>query len=483
MAKWTRREVLEAGMMATVVGWSQGRPSSLAAAERVSSSPNERLGVAVIGLRNRGADHARFFAGRKDCQILYLCDCDQAVGPSLAERFTPRPKVVADMREVFDDKRVDIVTIATPDHWHALAAVWAMRAGKDVYVEKPVSHNIREGRRMVQAMEKYHRICQAGTQHRSAGSAQAAAQFVREGKLGQIDWIASFMYRPRSPIGPPGDYPIPETVNYELWCGPAPVQRPLRRKNFHYDWHWFWDYGNGELGNNGIHAVDLARKITGLQGLGRGVLTVGARHFLDAGETPNTELVIHDFGPITLVQEIRNLKTEQPPFGAVVLVRGTEGYLVATWSSAGLFDADGKLLQKLEGQGEDHFANFLKAVRSRKPADLSAPIVEGHISTALTHLGKISYRLGEPASEMDIHKALEKFPHAEDVLARWENLQKHLESHRAEEAKVGMKIWPLRLGPWLKVDSEHESFIDAPAEATAMLTRKYREPYVVPEEI
>ncbi|HPP52405.1 MAG TPA: Gfo/Idh/MocA family oxidoreductase [Thermoguttaceae bacterium] len=491
MTTLTRREFLERSMIATVVGWEAHQRALLAAEARQaspakaegSSSPNERLGVAVIGVRGRGAAHAQIFAARKDCQILYLCDCDRAVGPALAEKITPRPKLVEDMRQVFDDPRVDVVSIATPDHWHALAAIWAMQKGKDVYVEKPVSHNIREGRRMVQAMEKYRRICQAGTQHRSAGSAQAAAQYIREGKLGKIDWIVSFMYRPRGPIGPPGEYPIPQSVNYDLWCGPAPVQIPLRRKNFHYDWHWFWDYGNGELGNNGIHAVDLARKITGLQGLGQGVLTIGARHFQDAGQTPNSELVVHDFGEITLLQEIRNLKTEEPPFDAVVLIRGTEGYLAATWGSAGVFDKNGKVMQKLQGKGEDHFANFLRAVRSRNPADLSAPIIEGHTSTSLTHLGKISYRLGQPASNEEIRKAVEKLPHAEDVLARWESLRKHLESHVANEAKVGMKIWPLRLGPWLRFNSEKETFVDGPAEAAALLTRQYRPPFVVPDEV
>ncbi|MCS7305796.1 MAG: Gfo/Idh/MocA family oxidoreductase [Thermoguttaceae bacterium] len=491
MNKLTRRAFLEQSMIATLLAIEaterrlraeQGRQAS-PAKDQPRLSPNERITVAVIGVRGRGADHARIFASRKDCQVLYLCDCDRAVGPALAEKITPRPKLVEDMREIFEDPRVDVVSIATPDHWHALAAIWAMQKGKDVYVEKPVSHNIWEGRRMVQAMQKYLRICQAGTQHRSTGSAQAAAQYIQEGKLGKIDWIVSFMYRPRSPIGPPGDYPIPETVNYDLWCGPAPMQRPLRRKNFHYDWHWFWDYGNGELGNNGIHAVDLARKITGLQGLGQSVLTIGARHFQDAGETPNSQLVIHDFGQITLVQEIRNLPSDQPPLGAVVLIRGEAGYLVATWNTAAVFDREGKLVEKLQGKGEDHFANFLRAVWSRNPADLSAPILEGHISTSLTHLGKISYRLSQPASNAEIRKALEKLPHAEDVLVRWESLRQHLESHVANEAKIGMKIWPLRLGPVLKVDSEKETFIDAPTEATALLRRQYRPPYVVPEEV
>jgi len=239
----------------------------------------------------------------------------------------------------------------------------------------------------------------------------------------------------------------------------------------------------GPLSPQALRLEDLARKITGLQGLGQAVLTIGARHFQDAGETPNSELVVHDFGHITLVQEIRNLQSEPPPFGAVVLVRATEGYLVATWSSAGVFDPQGKPIQKLQGQGINHFDNFLQAVRSRNPADLSAPTMEGHISTSLTHLGKISYRLAEPSSNADIQKALEKLPHAEDVVARWESLRQHLESHVPNEAKVGMKIWPLRSGPQLKVDSDKETFIDAPAQAIALLRRQYRPPYVVPEEV
>ncbi len=172
------------------------------------------------------------------------------------------------MRRIFDDKSVDIVSIATPNHWHSLAAIWAMQAGKDVYVEKPVSHNISEGRRMVQVARKYNRICQGGTQYRSTGANRAAAQYVREGKLGQIKLAHVCTYRSRTSIGPAGQYSPPPTVDYNLWAGPAPMELPVRRKSFHYDWHWFWDWGGGELGNNSVHPVDAMRMVVGLEGPG-----------------------------------------------------------------------------------------------------------------------------------------------------------------------------------------------------------------------
>ncbi len=484
MSRLSRRQFLEQSMLATAAAMAAAPARPLAAQEPQSTSPNERLSVAVIGVRGRGSDHARAFASRKDCRVTYICDCDRDVAPKVAAAFESKPKAVEDMRRIFDDKSVDIVSIATPNHWHSLAAIWAMLAGKDVYVEKPVSHNISEGRRMVQVMEKRGRICQGGTQHRSSGPAKAAAQYVKEGKLGQIKLAKCYTYRPRSDIGPPGEYPVPASVNYDLWAGPAPVQVPLRRKTFHYDWHWIWDYGNGELGNNSVHAVDLLRKITGIQGLGRGVLSYGARHYDDAGETPNTQVVIHDFDTLTVVQEVRNLKTGPAPFEAAVLVRGTEGYLVSGYGAVTVFDPDGKPVEKLTGQGDDHFANFLKAVRSRKVEDLNAPIIEGHTSTALTHLGNISYRLGQPAPDDEIKKRLEGLKAGDDLTAAFESIQKHLAENHVDEAKRHLKFGPLTLGPWLAIDPAAETFVGN-AAANAMLTRPYRKPFVVPgpEEI
>ena len=333
MRRVDRRRFLEQSMLATAAAMGAAPAARLVAQEKQSTSPNEKLSVAVIGVRGRGGAHAKAFAARDDCEVTYICDADEAVAPAVAKRFTDKqgrgPKWVTDMREIFDDASVDVVSIATPNHWHALAAIWAMQAGKDVYVEKPVSHNVSEGRRMVQVMEKYQRICQGGTQYRSAGTNRAAARYVAAGRLGRIKLARCFTYRPRQPIGPPGEYDVPKSVDYNLWAGPAPMQIPLRRPTFHYDWHWIWDYGNGEIGNNSVHRVDTMRLVLGLEGLGRGVICYGGRQFDDAGETPNTQVVIHDFGDLTIVQEVRNLTSATPPRGAASSSKAPK----ATWSA------------------------------------------------------------------------------------------------------------------------------------------------------
>ncbi len=479
MRRVDRRRFLEQSMLAAVAAMTAGPARPLGAQEKQSTSPNEKLSVAVVGVRDRGWGHAQAFIDRDDCEVTYVCDADRAVGPDIAERIGDRqgrqPKCVVDMREIFEDKSVDIVSIATPNHWHSLAAIWAMQAGKDVYVEKPVSHNISEGRRMVQVMEHHKRICQGGTQYRSGGSNRAAAQYIKQGKLGRIKLARCFTYRPRNPIGPPGEYQVPESIDYNLWAGPAPMQVPLRRPKFHYDWHWIWDYGNGELGNNSVHRVDTMRLLLDLKGLGRGVMCYGGRHYDDAGETPNTQVVIHDFGQTTVVQEVRNLKTGSPPRGAGILIEGTEGYLVCSLSTNVFFDLDGKQVEKIEGPGEDHFANFVKAVRSRKVDDLNAPIVEGHLSTALTHLGNISYLLGQPASSAEIARQAEPHQGNYDAAEGFTQIREHLAAN-----DVDIKKKPLTLGPWLAIDSESETFIGNPA-ADVLLTRDYREPFVVPQ--
>ena len=378
------------------------------------------------------------------------------------------------MRRIFDDKAVDVVSVATPNHWHSLAAIWAMQAGKDVYVEKPVSHNVSEGRRVVQVARKYGRICQAGTQHRGDGSAMAAIRYMQEGKLGKVKLARAIMYRRRLTIGPAGNYSPPADVDYNLWAGPAPMA-PIVRRQFHYDWHWFWDFGNGELGNNGIHVVDIARWGLGLMGLGRAVMSYGGRFgYQDAAETPNTQVVIHDYGDKTIVQEIRGLQT--PPYripGTVFY--GTEGILGIQSSVAQLFDPQGKPVRRFEGSNADHFDNFLQAVRSRKSETLRADILEGHTSSALCHLGNISYRLGRPALAAEITRQLESHKTHEDVLETFGRVSQHLAANKIDTSKA-----PLTLGAWLTIDSDQESFIDNP-KADSFLTREYRQPFVVPE--
>ncbi len=479
MTRINRRGFLEHAMVASAAAMAVGPAGRCLAEEKPPKSPNETLSVAVIGVRGRGQDHARAFATMPGCEVTYICECDRAIGPTVVKKIADvqkgrEPKFVEDMRRIFEDKSVDVVSVATPNHWHSLAAIWAMQAGKDVYVEKPVSHNIREGRCMVQVARKYNRICQGGTQYRSFGPTRESAGYLADGKLGKVTYAHCFTYRPRNPIGPPGEHQPPESLDYNLWAGPAPMPLPVRRPHFHYDWHWIWDYGNGELGNNSVHPLDALRMILGSAGLGRGVLSYGVRHFDDAGETPNTQVTIHDFDSMVIVQEVRNLKSAPPKGGAAILIEGTEGYLVSTLRAASAYHPNGELAQKLDAPNDDHFANFIKAVRSRKPEDLNAEIIQGHTSTAVVHVGNISQRLGQKASPDEIKARLEKLPAAEKTLETFESIQKHLADH-----KIDIAGQPLTLGPWLQIDSESEQFVDNPA-ANALLTRDYREPFVVP---
>jgi predicted dehydrogenase len=477
MSLVTRRDFLQASLFTAAalpgvhLQAADGKPSAGA---------NQRLRVAVLGIRGRGYDHASSYAKRPDCEVVYMCDADKEIGAKQAERLgklqKSTPKFVADMRKIFDDKSVDIVSIATPNHWHSLAAIWAMQAGKDVYVEKPVSHNVAEGRRMVQVSRKYNRICQGGTQHRSGGVTRAVAEFIRQGKLGKIEAARCFTYRLRKPIGPAGAYEVPASVDYNLWAGPGPMEMPVRRQSFHYDWHWFWTYGNGEMGNNGIHVLDALRMVLDLKGLPRGVVCVGGRlQFNDAAETANTQLAFYDYDGLPVIEEVRNFKTAPNSPGSAFVIRGTKGLLGYSFSSAGVYDKQGKLLEKLSGgPNEDHFDNFIKAVRSRKREDQNAEIEQGHISTSLCHLANISYRLGKKAAPDEIRDTLGKLACKDDALEMFANHEKHLADNGVDIAKE-----QLALGPKLTVDSAKETFVGNPA-ADALLAREYRKPFVVP---
>jgi hypothetical protein len=263
-------------------------------------------------------------------------------------------------------------------------------------------------------------------------------------------------------------------VDYNLWAGPAPMTPPSRPK-FHYDWHWFWDTGNGELGNNNIHSLDICRWGLGVTGLGRAVLSYGGRlGYSDAGQTPNTQVVVFDFGDKTIVSETRGLKTEpfHPNFKGGWIFFGTEGII----SGTSLFDPDGNLVRTFGGKSESHFANFLKAVRTRKVSDLNADILEGHQSTALCHIGNISYRLGAPASPDAIERQLAQLKVHDRVRETFERTRKHL-----AENDVDLEKSPLKLGSLLRIDPEREAFLDN-GWADDLLTREYRRPFVVPAE-
>ena len=470
----TRRRFLLDSMLAAAAAATSALPAR--AEEQGPGSPNERLRVAILGCRIRGRQHAQELGRLRDCEIVGVCDPDKDLAGELAATVEKKqgsaPKAVQDLRRILDDRSVDAVFIATPNHWHALAAIWALQAGKDVYVEKPVSHNLSEGRRIVQVARRTGRICQGGTQNRSNAALGAAIDYLRQGKLGEVRLARSIVYGARGSIGGPGSYPIPAQVDYNLWAGPAPMS-PLTRPQFHYDWHWFWETGNGELGNNNVHSLDICRWGLGLAELPGAVLSYGGRlGYIDAGQTPNTQVVVYDFGGRTIVSETRGLKTApfRPGFPDGWIFEGTNGFIAGT----SLFDSDGKLVSTFSGKSESHFANFLGAVRSRKREQLHADILETHLSSALCHLGNISWRLGQPFSPAELRQELAKIKAQEKVLDTFDRTARHL-----RENQVDLERTKLTLGPLLRFDSAREAFISQP-QADALLGREYRQPFVVP---
>lgn len=452
--------------------------------------PNDKIRVAVIGVGGQGSGHVRAYAGRQDAQLVALCDADESrVAASMKhveERQGRQPRYYQDIRKLLEDKDIDAVSIATPNHWHALAAIWAMQAGKDVYVEKPVSHNVLEGRRIVETARKYKKICQTGTQSRSATGMRQSIAYLHSGKLGKVHLARGLCYKLRPGIGKvKAPTAIPKSVDYDLWCGPAPV-KPLMRARLHYDWHWVWDTGNGDLGNQGIHEMDKARWGLNKNELPRSVISLGGRFgYVDDGETANTQILAFDYGDCELIFEVRGLPSTSPyPDGVVKVGKlpsnfvgniwyGTEGVLVCpSYTSGIVLNNDLQVVTSFSG-GEDHFANFLKAVRSRKVEDLNADILEGHLSSALCHLGNISYRLGV---EQPFDKG-QVFGNDKEATATLERMTTHLRTSgvKLEETK-------LRVGPRLQIDTRTETFIGN-RDANQMLTREYRKGFEVPSQV
>ncbi len=400
-----------------------------------AAGPNDRINVAVVGVRGRGGSHVDAFTKHKATTVVALCDVDaraiERPARQVEERTGKAPKRAADLRQLLDDKDVDVVSIATPNHWHALATVWACQAGKDVYVEKPATHNVSEGRKMVEAARKHGRVVQVGTQNRSIAGVREAMDFLHADKLGPIFLARALCYKPRGSIGVKPDGPVPDGVDYDLWLGPAPA-RPFNPNRFHYEWHWNWDYGNGDIGNQGIHQMDVARWGLNRQEFPVAVQSSGGRYgYEDQGQTPNTQTAAFRYKDALLEFEVRGLPTN-PEQGIRVgnLFYGPEGYLALDgdrWST--FLGPKGEPGPTGRGGG-DHFGNFVDAVLSRTPETLTAPPIEGHLSSSLCHLANISYRLGRS----------------------------------------------------LKVDPSSETFV-GDSEADAMLTRDYREPFAMPESV
>lgn len=450
---------------------------------------NEDIRVAVIGFNGKGQTHIDAFSKMPGVRVVALCDADQAVLDRAGKKFADRGQkilAVQDMRKIFDSKEVDVIATATPNHWHSLCTVWACQAGKDVYVEKPVSHEVWEGRKCIEAARKYKRIVQAGTQSRSDQGLTEVIDSLKQGSLGKMTLVRGFCYKPRGSIGKvTGPQPPPATVDYDLWCGPAP-KKPLMRKNFHYDWHWFWDTGNGDIGNQGIHEMDMCRWALGQKTIAPRVLGIGGRFVLDDdAETANTQIAYYDYKPVPMIFEVRGLpsKTGSNAMDAYkgvrigLVIQCENGYYAGGGSGGWTYDKDGTKIKQYAQKGSgDHQANFIKAVRSRKIEDLKADINEGHLSSALCHMGNITYRLGKTKPPEEIAEMVKSDKDATDSFERFKS---HVEANGGD-----LKKTPATLGPWLTMDTEKEQFTgEFAAEANKLVRREYRAPFVIPDQV
>lgn len=460
---------------------------SAAAAKARVPGANGDIRYAVVGLNGRGQEHLNGLARVKGTRLVALCDVDSVILGREVQKYRDRGLQVegyADIRKLLENQEIDVVSFATPNHWHSLGTIWAVQAGLDVYVEKPVSHNVWEGRQMVEAARKHKRIVQAGTQSRSSFGMAEAIAWIQAGNIGKIERAWGLCYKRRPSIGKVnGPQPVPATIDYDLWCGPAPMA-PLMRKRLDYDWHWVWPTGNGDLGNQGVHQMDIARWALGQKEVSPRVLSIGGRFgYIDDGETPNTLVVFHDYPEAPLIFEVRGLPSAEGSskmdqfrgveIGVVVDCQGGS-LVIPNYTSGLIYDRKGAQIKAFRG-ADSHFENFINAVRARNPAILKAPIEEGHISSAICHTGNISYRLGKDLSPEQSRYIVHKT--SSDMADAYSRMRAHLEAN-----KVVIHETLPTLGAALKMDPKTERFVGN-HKANTMLTRQYRKPFVVPEQV
>jgi len=398
---------------------------------------NDRVRAAVLGINGRGKNHIEGLQRLENVEVAYLCDPDESLlakrSKEFEEKYGQKVGVEKDLRKIFDNKEIDVVTIAMPNHWHSLATIWACQAGKDVYVEKPGSHNIFEGRKMVEAARKYNRIVQHGVQLRSSAAIQEAIQHLRNGLIGKVYMARGLVFRWRPDIGNKGIEPVPSYLDYDLWTGPAQM-RPFSRNIVHYNWHWHWDYGNGDVGNQGIHETDLC--MWGLDvGLPEEITSMGGKFLWDdCKETPEIQTSIYHYPKEKkIIQfEVRHWMTNAEDGASVGnIFYGDKGYMVIKgYDTYETYFGEKKEPGPARKAGGDHYQNFIDVVRSRDESKLNGPVETAHLSSALAHLGNIAYRTGRV----------------------------------------------------LRFDPKTEKII-GDKEANAMLTRKYRAPYLVPNKV
>jgi len=367
-------------------------------AARAADGPSEKVVVGIMGVNGRGSSLASSFAAMPGATVAYVCDVDERAREKcaklVADKTGKAPEKVADFRRLLDNKSIDALVIAAPDHWHGPATILGCSADKHVYCEKPASHNAREGEMMVEIARKRNRVVQLGTQRRSMPGIREAIAKVHEGKLGKVHFSRGWYNNDRQPIGKGKTAPVPEWLDYALWQGPAP-ERPYQDNLLHYNWHWFWNWGTGELGNNGIHSLDVCRWGLGVDYPTRVTSGGGRYHYQDDQETPDTQIVTYDFGDKALVWEGRSCHrrgVEGSMFGMAFY--GSEGSLVLDGGNAIVYDPKGKEVERTKADGGDahHIRNFLECIKSgNRP---QADIEEGHKSTLLCHLGNIAQRSG-----------------------------------------------------------------------------------------
>jgi len=458
-----RREFLKASV---AIGSALSLPGS-----RVLGANNDiRIGVIGIGsfvkIGGKGRGDIRDFRKIPGVRVAALCDCDENhLNYELNEfrKRGERVKAYRDFRDLLDDKEIDAVSITTPNHWHSLMTIMACQAGKDVFVQKPASHNIFEGRKMVEAMHKYNRVVQAVHGPRNSGAIQESLEYIWSGNLGKIKCVYGINYRPRTSIGKVnGPQPTPKSCDYNLWCGPAP-KKPLMREHLHYDWHWDWDTGNGDLGNMGIHAMDGCRWALRKNTLPKRAISIGARlGYDDDGQTPNTMITLLDYEPAPIIFEVRGLPREKSfrqsnweknsrvsmdRFRDVrtgFLVQCEGGYV----KEGAAFDNRGGLIKEFNRKQPDCKENFVRVVRSRKKNELLTDALEGHLSCGLVHLANISYQVGKHEHNNEIRQVIKS---KAELSESFERLIEHLS---ANELGVNKKL--LALGSMLTMNPETE---------------------------
>ncbi len=454
---------------------------------------NDTINLGCIGLGGRGTAVAKSLAKQKGVRVVALAEVDETRLARVRKHF-PGAKGYADLRKLLDDKDINAVVVATCNHWHALATVWACQAGKDVYVEKPVSWNIAEGRKMVEAARKHGRIVQAGTQQRSDPLQARIKKFLDEGHLGKIKYVRLNRYGLRRSIGKlQRPLSIPKNIAYNLWLGPA-KDEPIYRPNLHYDWHWDWNTGNGEMGNWGPHIIDDCRNVVFRDKIALPVRCIaggGRLAWHDAGKTPNTHFVYFDTGGIPVILDVHNLPLKAGArSGDVYRKRRTRGFLIIECENGyyaggrgggAAYDKNGKRIEKLKGDGGwGHIPNFVRCMRSRKSTDLAGEIEQGHYSSAWCHIANLSWQAGSAYTK---EQALEKVKGVKPWAEVLDGFHAHLDANEIDPKKADIK-----LGAMLEIDPKKEELAgaSATAQAKALWTgheRGYRKPFVFPETI